>query len=87
MIAMFTCTAHSLVSTLESIATPYSVDLEGRQLEHEIQGEAIDVAQDGLIECSCLDLVERREVAINHYLAAAEQKNPLLDGYGGDLED
>ena len=57
MIAMFTCTAHSLVSTLESIATPYSVDLEGRQLEHEIQGEAIDVAQDGLIECSCLDLV------------------------------
>jgi hypothetical protein len=106
MMAILTCTARSLVSTLEGIATPYSVNAKGGFLtpirsrlditicdfqssissvvswNMKSGGEAIDVTSNGLIQSSCFDLVQRGEVAILHYLAAADEEDPLLDCHG-----
>lgn len=50
-----------------------------RQLEHEVHRKAIQVTADGLVENLRADVVEPREISIEHDALAADNMNQRVD--------
>jgi hypothetical protein len=54
------------------------------KVEHEVSGKSIEIAAYGLIECFGLHLVKLGEIAIQHYVFAANNVNGFFDFFDGD---
>ena len=55
------------------------MDFFGGQLEHEIRWESLDISLDGLVQHFRLDLVQFRQIRIQHDFLPANLVNQILD--------
>jgi len=54
------------------------------QLEHEVVGEAFRVAANREVQLFRLDLVELRQMSVQHHLLPANEQNASFDALGRD---